>query len=107
MAETSNNTRRTVLLVHGADFKPPHDVYLDEASTAIQHGLARDYPDTPGVYEKLSVELAYYGDLGNELLLADGGHYDEQLDIGDRRSALEQLKKIPNRKRFGLQRYSL
>ena len=105
MAETSNKPRRTVLLVHGADFKPPADVYLDEASTAIQHGLARDYPDTPGVFEKLSFELAYYGDLGNEVLRAHGKHYDEQLDIGDRQSALERLKKIPNRKRFGLQRY--
>jgi hypothetical protein len=105
MAEISNNPRRTVLLVHGSDFKPPADVYLEDASNAIQRGLARDYPDTPGVYEKLTIELAYYGDLGNELLLAQGKQYDEQLDIGDRRSALEQLKRIRSRKRFGLQQY--
>ena len=105
MAETANNPRRTVLLVHGSDFKPPQDVFLDQASAAIRHGLARDYPDTPGVFEKLTIEIAYYGDLGNALLLGRGKHYDEQLDIGDRRSALEKLKKIPSRKRFGLQQY--
>ena len=105
MAETENNARRTVLLVHGADFKPPEEVYLDEASIAIRHGLERDYPDIPGVYESLNVELAYYGDLGNELLRAAGKSYDEPLDIGDRRSALERLQRIKSRKRFGLQQY--
>ena len=105
MAETDKNARRTVLLVHGSDFKPPEEVYLDEASTAMRHGLERDYPDIPGVYESLNVELAYYGDLGNDLLRAQGKSYDEPLDIGDRRSALEGLQKIPSRKRFGLQQY--
>ena len=105
MADTDNNARRTVLLVHGADFKPPQEVYLDEASTAIRHGLERDYPDIPGVYDSLNVELAYYGDLGNELLRAHGKTYDEPLDIGDRRSALERLQRIKSRKRFGLQQY--
>lgn len=105
MSETNNNPRRSVLIVHGSDFKPPHDVFLDDASAAIRHGLARDYPDIPGVFEKLTIELAYYGDLGNELLRAQGKNYDEKLDIGDRRSALERLKKIRSRKRFSLQQY--
>ena len=105
MAETNNTARRTVLLVHGSDFKPPHDVYLDEAAAALRRGLERDYPDIPGVFDSLTIELAYYGDLGNELLRAQGKAYDEPLDIGDRSSALERLKKIRSRKRFGLQRY--
>ena len=105
MAETNNNARRSILLVHGSDFKPPHDVFLDEASTAIRHAIERDYPENAAVFDSLNIELAYYGDLGNDLLRSAGKNYDEQLDVGDRRNALEKLKKIRNRKRFGLQQY--
>jgi hypothetical protein len=106
MDDTSNNsTRRSILLVHGADFKPPADVFLDEATTALRSGVGRDFPHCGEAYQAVSVELAYYGDLSNELLRSFGKHYDEALDIGDRRNALEQLRKIPQRKRFGLRQY--
>ena len=105
MAQSENNVRRSILLVHGSDFKPPEDVFLDEASTALRQGVERDYPEVASVFDSLTIELAYYGDLGNDLLRAHGKHYDERLDVGDRRNALEKLKKIRNRKRFGIQQY--
>ena len=101
----TNNIRRSILLVHGSDFKPPAEVFLDEASTALRAGIERDFPDKVELYNSLEIELAYYGDLGNELLRAHGKRYDEKLDIGDRRNALETLRKIPQRKRFGLRQY--
>jgi len=101
----TNHSRRSILLVHGSDFKPPAEVFADEASTALRSGIERDFPDKVELFDALDIELAYYGDLGNELLRAHGKHYDEQLDIGDRRNALESLRKIPQRKRFGLRQY--
>lgn len=78
---------------------------MDEASTALRSGVERDFPDKVELFDALDIELAYYGDLGNEFLRAHGKHYDEQLDIGDRRNALERLRKIPQRKGFGLRQY--
>ncbi len=78
---------------------------MDEASTALLEAVQRDYPDHVESFGKVGIELAYYGDLGNAYLRSKGRHYDEQLDIGDRRNALESLRKIPQRKKFGLQYY--
>jgi hypothetical protein len=105
MTEEAKSAQRSILIVHGGDFKPPEEVYMDEASTALRAGVQRDYPDHVEAFGKVGIELAYYGDLGNAYLRSKGRHYDEQLDIGDRRNALESLKKIPQRKRFGLQQY--
>jgi hypothetical protein len=105
MTEQNNSARRSILIVHGGDFKPPEDVYLDEATTALREGMQRDSPDHVEAFGKVGIELAYYGDIGNEYLRSKGRHYDEQLDIGDRRNALESLRKIPLRKKFGLQQY--
>jgi hypothetical protein len=106
MEDTNTNpTRRSILIVHGADFKPPADVFLDETTTALRAGVSRDYPHCVEAYDAVNVELAYYGDLSNELLRSFGKHYDEELDIGDRSNALRELCKIPQRKRFGLRQY--
>jgi hypothetical protein len=105
MTEENNSAQRSILIVHGGDFKPPAEVYMDEASTALRAGVQRDYPDHVEAFGKVGIDLAYYGDIGNAYLRSKGRHYDEQLDIGDRRSALESLKRIPQRKKFGLQQY--
>jgi hypothetical protein len=105
MTEAVKSARRSILIVHGGDFKPPEEVYMDEASTALREAVQRDYPDHVESFGTVGIELAYYGDLGNAYLHSIGRHYDEQLDIGDRRNALESLRKIPQRKKFGLQYY--
>jgi hypothetical protein len=105
MTAEEKSAQRSILIVHGGDFKPPEEVYKDEASTALGAGVQRDYPDHVEAFGQVGIELAYYGDLGNAYLRSRGRHYDERLDIGDRRNALESLKKIPQRKRFGLQHY--
>ena len=105
MTEQEYSAQRSILIVHGGDFKPPAEVYLDEATTALREGMQRDFPDHVEAFGKVGIELAYYGDIGNEYLRSKGRHYDEQLDIGDRLNALESLRKIPARKKFGLQQY--
>ena len=91
-----------ILLVHGRDFKPAHDVLLDISLQAIRAGIERDYPDHVEAYDMVSKDMAYFGDLSNELLESSGKTYDETLDVGDRNHSLASLRKVPARKRFGI-----
>jgi hypothetical protein len=101
----SDGDKRSILLIHGRDFKPAADTYLDIAVTAMRIGIERDYPDFAPLFEALPKELAWYGDLNAKVLTAAGKTYDEDLDIGDRRNALNQLKEITPRKKFGIRLY--
>lgn len=102
---TNGATGRCLVIVHGRDFKPSRKDLLGLIDNALAAGIERDYPDLVGAYLGLTKELAYYGDLTNEILIRQGKTYDEQLDIGDRRNAFHLLKQIDKRKKFNLQRY--
>jgi hypothetical protein len=103
--ESHRSGARSILLVHGRDFKPARDTYLDISLTALRAGIERDYPDHVEAYDMLVKDLAYFGDLTNEFLESLGKSYDAQLDLGDRNSALAALRAIPVRKRFGIRPY--
>jgi hypothetical protein len=96
---------RSLLLVHGRDFKPAEEALFDISVSAIRSGIERDYPDHVDAYDALRKDMAYYGDLTNTFLESIGRHYDEQLDLGDRKNALTALRAIPARKRFGIRQY--
>ena len=102
---TSGTSGRSLVIVHGRDFKPAGDVLLELIDTALAAGMERDHPDLLPQYRGLTKELAYFGDLSNTYLLSKGGKYDEPLDIGDRRNAFHQLKQLDKRKKFTVQRY--
>jgi hypothetical protein len=72
---------------------------------ALRAGIERDYPDCTLEFDSLGKDIAYYGDLTNALLEAQGKRYDEQLDLGDRANALNGLRSISARKRFGIRQY--
>ncbi len=93
------------LFVHGRDFKPPADVYLDIAVEAVRAGLRRDFPDCVECFDGLEKDVAWYGDLNAAVLGEKGKTYDEKLDIGDRRNALQKLSEIMPRKKFGIRLY--
>ena len=101
----SAGEKRSILLIHGRDFKPAADTYLDIATQAMRIGLERDYPDCAPIFDGIHKDLAWYGDLNAEVLTAAGKTYDEELDIGDRRNALSKLKEITPRKKFGIRLY--
>ena len=101
----SDSGSRSILLVHGRDFKPSEQSLSDISLAALRYGIQRDYADNVDAYDMIVKELAYYGDLTNTLLESHGKHYDEKLDLGDRNSALSDLKAIPARKRFGIRQY--
>ena len=105
LEELAGPSNRSLLLVHGRDFKPGREVYLDISMAALRAGIERDYPDKVEGFDVLQKHFAWYGDLSAEILEHRGKSYDRELDIGDRRNALNALREIPARKRFGIRQY--
>ena len=103
--ELSGNSNRSVLLVHGRDFKPSEQAYMDLSMAALRSGIERDTPESVEAFDATQKSIAWYGDLNAEILLARGKRYDEELDVGDRRGALTTLREISARKRFGIRQY--
>jgi hypothetical protein len=105
LEEISGASDRSLLLVHGRDFKPSAVAYMDLSIAALRAGIERDYPGRVGRFDVMQKRLAWYGDLNAEILNRLGKQYDENLDISDRRNALAALREIPVRKRFGIRQY--
>ncbi len=103
--DSANSAKRTLLFVHGRDFKPPAEDFMDLSISALTAGIERDCPENADRFHDLNKCLAYYGDLTGEFLASQNLRYDEALDIGDRRNALVNLKSIEKRKNFGVNRY--
>lgn len=103
--ELSGTSNRSVLLVHGRDFKPSEEVYMDLSMAALRSGFERDYPESLDAFDAILKNVAWYGDLNAEILNARGKTYDESLDIGDRRHALNALREISVRKKFSIRNY--
>ncbi|MDH4125130.1 MAG: hypothetical protein OEW64_13755 [Gammaproteobacteria bacterium] len=91
--------------MHGSGFKPPADKLQDMVAAALRAGIERDYPEQLHSYDEMAVRLAYYGDLNNALLGEPGRAYDEQIDLADRLNALQNLRSLDARKRFGIRQY--
>ena len=102
---TNTISNRSILIVHGRDFKPAEQDLMDISVAALRAGVERDYPDCVDALDSLSKDMAYFGDLTNELLDSQGTRYDATLDLGDRRNALAGLRTITVRKRFGIRQY--
>lgn len=98
-------SNRSILIVHGRDFKPAEESLMDISMAALRAGVERDYPDQVDALDAVFKDIAYFGDLTNALLQARGNHYDESLDVGDRSNALNSLKTIAPRKRFSIRQY--
>jgi hypothetical protein len=96
---------RSILLIHGRDFKPAAATYLELAATAMRAGLERDFPNCVECFDRLSIDLAWYGDMNADVLQRKGKTYDESLDVGDRQNALRALRAITPRKKFGIRVY--
>ncbi len=96
---------RSLLLVHGRDFKPAEEAYVDLSLAALRAGIDRDFPDSLSAFDAVQKHSAWYGDLNAEILHDAGKKYDESLDIGDRRNVLAALREITARKKFGIAHY--
>jgi hypothetical protein len=96
---------QSLLLVHGRDFKPAEEAFMDLSMAALRSGIERDCPALLDSFDAMQKSIAWYGDLNAEILTARGKNYDESLDIGDRRNALATLREITVRKKFGIRQY--
>lgn len=105
LEELSGRGNRSILVVHGRDFKPSRESYLDLSMAAMRSGLERDYPDCLEGFDLTHKQIAWYGDFNAEVLEGKGKRYDEDLDVGDRRNALAALREVTARKRFGIRQY--
>ncbi len=105
LEELSGPSNRSLLLVHGRNFKPAEEAYMDVSMAALRSGIERDYPEQLDAFDAMRKAMAWYGDLNAEVLRRKGKRYDEQLDVGDRRNALAALREIDARKRFGIRYY--
>ena len=57
-----NEQKRSLLLIHGRDFKPAADAYLELSIAAIRAGLERDCPDCLSCFDQIPNDIAWYGD---------------------------------------------
>ncbi len=105
LAQVSSSKGNCLIYVHGRDFKPSATQLMDFNVAALRAALERDRPEILDRFHPLDKQLCYYGDCTNEFLLGIGRHYDESLDIGDRRNALLKLKSLVKTKHFGVTRY--
>jgi len=105
MSNIGGSGGRSLIYVHGRDFKPAADTLFDLVIAAINAGMDRDNHDRVDELRLISKTIAYYGDIGNEFLEKRGRAYDEQLDVGDRRNALNLLCDLARRKDFGVSCY--
>lgn len=103
--ELSGPSNRSLLIVHGRDFKPGRETYMDLCMAALRSGVERDFPAQVDGFDVLQKHIAWYGDLSADILQGCGKKYDLELDIGDRRNALARLREITARKRFGIRQY--
>ncbi len=101
----NGSSNRSLIVVHGRAFKPAEEVYSDITLAAIRSGVERDYPDQLGALDDIQKRIVWYGDLSAEILTASGKKYDESLDVGDRRNALDALRNVGARKNFGIRQY--
>jgi hypothetical protein len=104
-AQSDNNAGRTLIYVHGRNFKPAEAELKDICVAAIFASLERDFPEAIEKFAAVDRKIAYYGDLSNGFLRSEGKRYDETLDIGDRRNALRGLNGLAKRNDFGVGYY--
>lgn len=103
--DLSGPSNRSLLLVHGRDFKPTSDTYMDLSMAALRAGIERDYPQQLDGFDAVQKHIVWYGDLSEKMLQGHGRKYDVDLDTADRHNALNALRKIKERKRFGIRQY--
>jgi hypothetical protein len=59
---------KSIILVHGRDFKPPREALRDLYVSAVRLGLQRDHPARLAAFDQATIDFVYYGDLSNAFL---------------------------------------
>jgi hypothetical protein len=86
---------KTIILIHGRNFKPPRHALEELWFDALRHGVKRDFPEKWDAYEGATREFVYYGDYNNDFLSKALGQPTPD-DTESRLLTLEQLKTYKN-----------
>lgn len=95
---------KTLLMIHGRNWKPPKPKLKKLWLDAIEGGIRRDRPDALDRFKALRIEFIYYGDVSNRFL---SRHYHRPAvdDTRARRETLNDLLKL-TRGQFTKDRYN-
>lgn len=97
---------KTIILIHGRDYKPSREPLKELWNEAFRFGLRRDFPQkkTDDVLSGVTIAFVYFGDISNKFLnehykaQGDTSHrYDEALDLKDRKKSLKRLMQYSKR----------
>ena len=58
--ELNGASNRSLLLVHGRDFKPAEDVHMELSMAALRSGIERDFPDSLQAFDAMGKTVLYY-----------------------------------------------
>jgi len=82
---------KTLIMIHGRNWKPPEAILKQIWVNSIIAGVERDYPKLVNAFSKVKKEMVYYGDISNAFLHEKTG--EPVTDDGeDRKATLEDLK---------------
>src|SRR5690242_1335268 len=59
---------KSIVLIHGHDFKPPRNSLKTLWVDALRFGIERDHPTAVKAFDKATIEWVYYGDISNDFL---------------------------------------
>ena len=96
---------RSILFVHGRDFKPARSALWPLWMNALRHGMKRDRPEQMRKFDRAIKQFIYFGDISNDFLRSKGKTYDEKKDVASRRQTLEDLKQY-GRHQFNKRTYN-
>ena len=82
---------KTILLIHGRDFKPAEEKLRKLWLDALRWGIERDHPDQLGAFDHAQHEFIYYGDISNDFLVRARGLSRAPSDADSRRETLDEL----------------
>jgi len=82
---------KTILFVHGRNWKPAREAFFSLWTEGLRHGIARDHPHKLPLFDACTLDMVYYGDLNNQYL---ANVKDEWIPdaLADRRENLRRLK---------------
>jgi hypothetical protein len=87
---------KTLIMIHGRNYKPPRDKLRKLWLDAVKGGLQRDRPDAMADFDRLRIEFVYYGDVSNRFLSQHSGNPVVD-DSRQRRRTLNDLLKWTRR----------
>jgi hypothetical protein len=86
---------KTIILIHGRNFKPPEPDLRRLWLEALRFGLQRDFPGKLGAFDAATISFVYFGHISNAFLTAKTGEpAPGAADVASRQVTLDALKQL-------------